>query len=303
MLLRYKTLLLTIVPMAIILVIISGLTVNNKINTERELLLGRLSSYRVLLESGDLAFETSANKAKLEQFFNEKVEFSEILGRNYRVIYSSENSAAPLITEEEKKEVDDAFQGIETTKNIGEREGKKTAFVIITPLIVNNKIVAVIHQGLSNEKSNGRVMEYAFFIVFLILCGIATCFIFVWFLMNKAMLTNIYKLKHATMEVQKGNLDTVTEARSKDELGNLSTAFNAMIQEIKGSRKKLEEYSRELEEKVGERTKELEESKSKLEDKITELEKFSKMSVGRELKMVELKKRISELEDKLKKNG
>jgi hypothetical protein len=37
-----------------------------------------------------------------------------------------------------------------------------------------------------------------------------------------------------------------------------------------------------------------------LENKVDELERFSKLSVGRELKMIELKERISELEEKLR---
>ena len=44
-------------------------------------------------------------------------------------------------------------------------------------------------------------------------------------------------------------------------------------------------------------------SKRELEEKVYDLERFSKAGVGRELKMVELKNRIKELENKLKKHG
>lgn len=57
--------------------------------------------------------------------------------------------------------------------------------------------------------------------------------------------------------------------------------------------KKLQE---ELERKVEERTKDLQE-------KIEELEKFYKLAVGRELKMVELKEKIRELEEELNKES
>ncbi|MBN2043106.1 MAG: PAS domain-containing protein [Candidatus Aenigmarchaeota archaeon] len=46
--------------------------------------------------------------------------------------------------------------------------------------------------------------------------------------------------------------------------------------------------------------KQLMQSKKELEEKVEELEKFSKISVGRELQMVKLKERINELEKKLK---
>ncbi len=48
---------------------------------------------------------------------------------------------------------------------------------------------------------------------------------------------------------------------------------------------------------------ELRKSKRELEKKIYDLERFSKLSVGRELRMLELKKKIKKMEDLLKKHG
>ncbi|MBN1156883.1 HAMP domain-containing protein [Candidatus Woesearchaeota archaeon] len=290
--LKYKILFLTLTPLALVLILIGGLTVYNKIETERTLLLNRLDAYRTLLESGDLTFETSADKAKLEALLNEKVEFSEIIDRKHQVLYSSENSAAPLfLSDQDIEDFDDAFMGIETTKNIAAREGRKTAFVIISPLIVNGRVVAVLHQGLSNEKSDQRTRDYILYIGIFVMVGIVLCFISISFLLDKALLKNIYKLKEATIEVQKGMLDTQTGVKTKDEIGDLASAFNQMTADLKKSREEIKMHADELEEQVGERTKEL---KSKNE----ELERFNKLAVGRELKMIELKKRIKELEEK-----
>ena len=55
-----------------------------------------------------------------------------------------------------------------------------------------------------------------------------------------------------------------------------------------------------LEKHVKERTSELEKSKAELQSKVNELEKFNRITIGREMRMVELKKRIKELEEKLK---
>jgi len=75
----------------------------------------------------------------------------------------------------------------------------------------------------------------------------------------------------------------------KDEAGNLIGYFLAFfdIAEVKKFREKLEE-------KVKERTKELNE-------KVEELEKFHKLAVGRELKMIALKNEIEELKKELEK--
>ncbi|MFH1248562.1 MAG: HAMP domain-containing protein [archaeon] len=292
--LKYKILFLTIIPLAIILFTIGGLTIYNKNVTERQLLLERLNTYKFLLESGDLNFETSVNKVKLEALLDEKVEFSEILGPNYEVKYSSENSASPLITNQEKKDIDDAFQGIETTKNIEAREGRKAAFVIISPLIVNNRIVAVLHQGLSYEKSNQRLMEYASYIAIFILGGILVCFISISILLNNVILRNIYELKKTAIEIGKGNLNKRIKIESQDEIGELASVFNSMTLDLEKSQEHLKQYNKELEKKVEERT-------MNLDQKIQELEKFSKMAVGRELRMIELKRKIKELEEKLQK--
>lgn len=58
--------------------------------------------------------------------------------------------------------------------------------------------------------------------------------------------------------------------------------------------RELEEAKLGLEEKVKQRTNEL-------QTKVMELEKFQKFAVGREMKMVELKKEIEKLKEELKK--
>ncbi|MBN1792768.1 hypothetical protein JW826_03730 [Candidatus Woesearchaeota archaeon] len=76
---------------------------------------------------------------------------------------------------------------------------------------------------------------------------------------------------------------------SQDEIGELSETFNQITEAIKSQKTKIEEYSQTLEEKVKEKT-------AELKKRNMELEQFNKMAVGREVHMVELKRRISELE-------
>lgn len=131
-------------------------------------------------------------------------------------------------------------------------------------------------------------------VALLILCVLFVVIILIVIL--RKLLKPISYLQKGVMAVRGGNLEYKISKVSNDELGDLAEAFNQMTTDIKESRKKLEEYSKSLEKQVAERTKELEKSKKELEVKVDELERFSKLSVGRELKMVELKKRIRELE-------
>ena len=83
-------------------------------------------------------------------------------------------------------------------------------------------------------------------------------------------------------------VNTFFSAR-KDKEGNLIGYFLGMI-DISS----LKELQYEMETKVEERTKEL-------QGKIEEMEKFQKLAVGRELKMVELKEEIKKLKEELEK--
>jgi methyl-accepting chemotaxis protein len=63
---------------------------------------------------------------------------------------------------------------------------------------------------------------------------------------------------------------------------------------VKARTKELEELAQSLEEKVKERTKEL-------QSKIDEMERFQKLTIGREITMIEMKKEIKKLKEELEK--
>lgn len=74
----------------------------------------------------------------------------------------------------------------------------------------------------------------------------------------------IVALHHGTEEIEKGNLDYKVGTPAKDEIGQLSRAFDKMTGELKRSQVELEEYSQGLEIKVKERTADLEQSNEEL---------------------------------------
>lgn len=242
--LKFKILLLTLLPILLVLSSISALAISNKYDSERNLLLSRMNSYRALLESGDLSFDAVQDKQKLKSFLGEEVILAEILRSDYSVVYSSENSPAPLIANNERSEVDEAFRGVETVKVV--QMNNKPATSIITPLVVNGKVVAVLHQVLSNVDSTSRVVEYGLFILLLMLIGMVTCFALIYWLLGKVVVNNIYKLKQATIEIQKGNYDREIEITSNDEIGQLALSFNQMTKKILDSRKTIEAKMKEL---------------------------------------------------------
>jgi len=78
------------------------------------------------------------------------------------------------------------------------------------------------------------------------------------------------RLHESTEEIIKGNLDYKVGTSSPDEVGQLSRAFDEMTASLKKSREELEEYSRNLEEKVEVRTRELSDINQNLEKEIIE---------------------------------
>ena len=132
-------------------------------------------------------------------------------------------------------------------------------------------------------------------------------------LLSNWFLAGLLIIKASIEKIKSGDFSQRIETKSKDEIGYLGTAFNTMLdsvekseQELKKSKERTEEMNLDLENKVEERTGELKKLKNDLEkivesrttelsEKIAELEKFKELTVGRELKMVELKKEIEKL--------
>jgi HAMP domain-containing protein len=132
------------------------------------------------------------------------------------------------------------------------------------------------------------VMSFVMIAAFGIALTSVACVIF-----SKSVVKPIESLRNAMLRVGKGFLNTEIDTRSDDEVGDLARSFKSMISEIRKSRVRDDESKVLLEKTVKKRTHEL-------NDRLYELEKFKILTTGRELRMVELKKRIAELEVKLR---
>ena len=93
---------------------------------------------------------------------------------------------------------------------------------------------------------------------------IVVSFLLIFFLFNYFISSPIGELTKGVRSMGKGTLGYEVKIKSKDEIGELATAFNTMSADLKISRDNLEEYSKNLEKLVAERTKELEEKTKRL---------------------------------------
>ncbi len=135
---------------------------------------------------------------------------------------------------------------------------------------------------------------------------------FISFYFSKEVSDPLECLRGGAEIIGKGNLNYQIKVKTGDEIEELAKSFNKMAENLKKSQTILEESKTVLEIKVQARTSELKELAKGLDEKvkektkelrerIAEMEKFQQLTVGRELKMLELKKEIKVLKTELAK--
>jgi PAS domain S-box-containing protein len=117
--------------------------------------------------------------------------------------------------------------------------------------------VGQIIAGISLKKTNDLITRS---IVLTIILALAITLISVLLavVMADRFINPLLLLVKGTKELSAGNLSHRVDIRRTDEIGELAGAFNNMAESIEGSRRRLEEYSQTLEEKVQERTADIE---------------------------------------------
>ena len=128
--------------------------------------------------------------------------------------------------------------------------------------------------------TRGKMIGFAFYMVAAIVFSV--------------LLSSLFRKREKTLREQKDQLSVKTQVLT-GLTKELEGAKISLEIKVKARTKALEELAEKLEENVKERTKEL-------QQKIDELERFQELTVGRELKMIELKKEIKKIKEELKKN-
>lgn len=125
------------------------------------------------------------------------------------------------------------------------------------------EVIGHIELGLSLDKVNQTILEakivsYLFTLVILVGSIILLAFIV------GAITKPVRVLVDVTDQVSKGDLTQRVHIKQRDEIGHLADTFNRMIESLKQSRDEVEQYNRNLEEKIVERTLQLEEAQAQL---------------------------------------
>ena len=167
---------------------------------------------------------------------------------------------------------------------------KSKFFIVLIALALGIILMLVPYLG---------IIPIIFFVITLLIISTLSGLVF------ESIYKAFVEIKESARELEKGKTISFFSGSLDKEIIDLSRSLNTAADEIYNVRntlkiqveartKALDREKKSLERKVKDRTEELQE-------RVSELEKFQKLIVGRELKMVELKREIRELKKKSEK--
>ncbi len=173
--------------------------------------------------------------------------------------------------------------------------GGKRIFRVITPVHVGGQRVGTYDLRLSLESLEKNITETQNMLLLGVLITILIIIYTLSLLIKKTVIVPIKELEKGIKRIGAGDLDYRIDIGGGDEMENLAFGLNIMTSKLKNRTEDLAREKTYLEEKVKERTEELQE-------RINELESFHKLTIDRELKMIELKDEIKRLKIKKQKS-
>ena len=186
-------------------------------------------------------------------------------------------------------------EGVILTHILTDIDGKRI-FRVITPVHVGGQRVGTYDLRLSLESSEKNITETQNILLFGVLITILIIIYTLSLLIKKTVIVPIKELEKGIKRIGAGDLDYRIDIGGGDEMENLASGLNVMASKLKDRTKDLAREKTHLEEKVKQRTVELQE-------RINELESFHKLTIDRELKMIELKDEIKRLKTKKQKRS
>lgn len=107
----------------------------------------------------------------------------------------------------------------------------------------------------------------------------------------RTIISSIGKLLNGTKIIGAGDLTHRIEIKSKDEIGELAVAFNQMVD----NRQQIECKFHAANQQLQVSQKQVENTNRQLQDNIEELERFNRLMIGREGRIIEIKKEVNAL--------
>ena len=231
--------------------------------------------------------------------------------RDGNIIFSSDPYYKNKILKEKIAETPSVLAASSAESGVIEEIGQFSQEKVITVFVKEKGTDDYVGNGWILYSSSGKegvykpITDFKNKVILLSIIFFATATL-VGFLYSIGITNSLKKLVQVSEKAAAGDLSGRAVVDSNDELGYLASVFNQMLGSLEEAEVRLKDVNTSLEQRVEERIKELNEAKAGLEktvesrtaelkEKVEQLEKFEMMTVGRELKMRELKKEIDEL--------
>jgi len=278
--------LLTSVLLSIFLIRKQSDLIGNELNKEGEYLVKNIASsseYGVLVE--DTLLLSKLVQGVLE---DEDIAYIIIQSKKNKALVNSDKGVLAKLPLEQKEilsnrafQDEGVFKQSFILKNTGEkffdfsfpvttyREGKSDEVVSLGLAMKGGKNslsgkverIGTARVGITTAamlKKIGEMKRIIIFVTLQIVClGIVLAFILVRIIINP-----LERLVQATKKAAIGDFSLEVEVRQKDEIGELANAFNFMTRNLRRLIGEIEEYNRNLEKKVEDRTKKLDEAQA-----------------------------------------
>ena len=118
---------------------------------------------------------------------------------------------------------------------------------VIMPVNISGRIVGSYEMIFSMDKTYAILDAQISYLILLAVLSLFVVIIVFLFLLRRTIVKPITSLRDDAKLVGKGDLDVKIDIKSRDELGELATAFNQMTSDLKSSRAKIQRYSKTLE--------------------------------------------------------
>jgi len=171
------------------------------------------------------------------------------------------------------------------------------------PIFIAGKLDAIADIHLSDIFVKQIIKNISSMIAILFGLLALAIFVTISYLIHGSVINPLDQIIKAYASLRRGIWDEKIEIKQKkDEIGEMLSSFQYMRDSLRKAFDELKEEqktSKRSEEDVKEANIRIKEERKNLEEKNVELKKFYDMMIGRELKMIELKKEIKDLKDKL----
>lgn len=212
-------------------------------------------SIRLINEKGRIVF--SSDPKEMGTFLGKHSEICiSCHAGNKPLLYASYLDRSRIFSDDAGKQV------LGLSKAIYNEESCMSAACHVHPATI--KVLGVLDVVVSLERMQSQLTQSRTWVIFLTMALLLVVSLLLSIFTQKLVNKPINDLVYHTQRVANGELDSIIETTSTDELGELAISFNRMTTSLKKAHTELEEWNRTLEERVVQRTMENQQMQAQL---------------------------------------